>query len=127
MSIELYKGRTVEDTQLVKVYYNLHKHMFSIKDYETGLILAHGNDIYLNNVEFRVSEAGRQRVLETGVKNVHAYAIGNIDLTYTTALYNPTYIYYNPFTTEKFMNGDKPIEYSIRVFLSDKKVFAQVT
>lgn len=41
-----------------------------------GLIVASAEKIQLDDAEFRVSEAGRQRVLRTKRKNVHAGCVG---------------------------------------------------
>lgn len=42
-------------------------------------MIAHAEQLSMRNVELKVSEAGRQRVLSTGRKNVHAGAVGHID------------------------------------------------
>ena len=57
-----------------KVYFNLHKKCLSVQ--YKGLVVAHLDEIALSEVEFKVSEAGRQRVLKTKRKNVHAFLIG---------------------------------------------------
>lgn len=65
----------------VKVYFNLHKHCFSVVSLEKGdsygKVVAHVSEIMLSEVKFKVSEAGRQRVLREKRKNVHAYCVGN--------------------------------------------------
>ena len=58
------------------VYWNLHKLTFSIM--QNQKVVGHSNQLYLNNVEFRVRERGRQKVLKDRVKNVHAFVIGEI-------------------------------------------------
>lgn len=58
----------------VKVYWNLHKKVFSVQ--HKGIVIAHAKDVYLALPSFRVSEAGRQRVLATKRKNVHAFVVG---------------------------------------------------
>jgi hypothetical protein len=45
-----------------KVYYNLHKHCLSIM--LRGKVLEHSTEFFLKDVEFRVSQAGRSRVLK---------------------------------------------------------------
>ena len=65
----------------VRVYYNLHRKLWSIQSYTKGKgwrIVGHASELYLQNVTFRVSEAGRKRVLLQKRKNVHAYAIGTL-------------------------------------------------
>lgn len=69
------------------IYRNLHfqGHIFSIKALE-GLnknrVVGHAPGILLQNVEFIVSETGRQRVLTQKRKNVHAGIVGNIIAVY---------------------------------------------
>jgi hypothetical protein len=57
-----------------KVHRNLHKACWSVR--RKGDKTAHTSRIFLSNVEFRVSQAGRAKVLEKKVRSVHAYAIG---------------------------------------------------
>ena len=56
----------------VFVYYNLHKHKWSVKDVKTGRVIGHHYEVQLYNATFKVSEAGRARVLKEKRKNVHA-------------------------------------------------------
>ena len=56
----------------VFVYYNLHKHKWSVKDVKTGRVIGHYYDVSLYNATFKVSAAGRARVLKEKRKNVHA-------------------------------------------------------
>jgi hypothetical protein len=62
--------------QRVMVYYNLHKHTFSVQ--KSGLILFHADYLKLGNVEFRVRKGGREKVNLEKRKNVHAFVIGDI-------------------------------------------------
>jgi hypothetical protein len=68
----------------VKVYRNLHKKgvVYSIKGRdrktETEKVLGYADDILLQNIEFRVQEGGRLKVLATGEKKVHAFAVGDV-------------------------------------------------
>jgi hypothetical protein len=55
------------------IYWNFHKKVFSVKF--KGRVIAHATHILAEDAEFRVSEAGRQRVLTEGCKNVHAYIV----------------------------------------------------
>ena len=56
----------------VFVYWNLHKNLFSVKNVKTGKVVAHMDQLFIEEAEFKVSEAGRQRVLKERRKNVHA-------------------------------------------------------
>ena len=47
----------------VFVYRNLHKKCYSVKDWKTKKVIAHVDNIFLKDAVFKVSEAGRQRVL----------------------------------------------------------------
>jgi hypothetical protein len=69
-SEEDYKGKRV------MVYYNLHKHTFSVT-YKSKVIL-HADYVKLKNVEFRVREGGKEKVRDEKRKNVHAFVIGTL-------------------------------------------------
>ncbi len=89
----------------VKVYRNLHKKCFSIVDMKTRKVFKHQFNVVLTNVRFRVSEAGRQRVLKEKRKNVHAYIIGDLlEKNYNFPDTAPVEVYYNPYKTNKFIN-----------------------
>ena len=66
----------------VKLYRNLHKKgvVYSIKgrDENRERVLGYADDILLQNVDFRVQEAGRLKVLATGEKHVHAFVVGDV-------------------------------------------------
>ena len=95
--IKQLKGRRVE------VYFNLHKHVFSLRCAKTKLVLAHCNDWFvLQDVKFKVSEAGRQRVLREKKKNVHAYVQGTIGNLHVEASSSHT-VTYNPYRFESFV------------------------
>ena len=60
----------------VMVYYNLHKHTFSIS--RNGRVIAHADFVKLTDVEFRVRQGGREKVLKDKRKNVHSFVIGTL-------------------------------------------------
>jgi len=60
----------------VMVYYNLHKHTFSIT-YNNKVIM-HADYVKLGDVEFRVRKGGKERVRSEKSKNVHAFVIGRL-------------------------------------------------
>ena len=60
----------------VMVYYNLHKHTFSIK--YNNLVVMHADMVKLKNVEFRVRQGGKEKVRVEKSKNVHAFVIGEL-------------------------------------------------
>lgn len=60
----------------VMVYYNLHKHTFSVT-YDSKVIM-HADYVKLGDVEFRVRKGGKERVRSEKSKNVHAFVIGTL-------------------------------------------------
>jgi hypothetical protein len=61
------------------VYFNLHRKVWSIKALEgpnKGRVIAHSSMIEMSDCTFKVSEAGRQRVIRDKRKNVHAGIVG---------------------------------------------------
>jgi hypothetical protein len=60
----------------VMVYYNLHKHTFSIA--HKGLVISHADYVKLKDVEFRVRQGGREKVIKEKRKNVHSFVIGTL-------------------------------------------------
>lgn len=86
------------------IYRNLHKDCFSVK--YKGKVIDHVNYFTGHDVEFRVSDAGRQRVLVTLQRNVHAYVVctsydslvGGLLKTDEMKL-----VYYNPYELDTFV------------------------
>ena len=73
------------------IYFNLHRKCYSVRAEEgsqKGRVIAHATRLSAQEVTPKVSEAGRQRVLAKGRKQVHAYLQGDllaIEGTLTTA------------------------------------------
>jgi hypothetical protein len=63
--------------QKVMVYYNLHKHTFSVQ--KSGIVVLHADFVKLSDVEFRVRKGGLSKVRKEKVKNVHAFVIGILE------------------------------------------------
>jgi len=65
----------------VECYFNLHKHVFSVRALEgpdKGRVILHASNVLLKDVSFVVQKAGREKVLRTGQKNVHAFVRGTL-------------------------------------------------
>ena len=102
------------------VYFNLHRKCFSIKALEgpdKGRVIAHSSGVLLFDCTFKVSEAGRQRVLRERKKNVHAGVVGlwlddEVDGTYDRVLRYGSAITYNPYKYDSFVHlyGEHPIK-----------------
>ena len=94
----------------VRVYYNLHRHTFSVQHRIDGrwLVRGYADEVMLRDATFKVSEAGRQRVISEGRKNVHAFVVGTlVDSLPPT----PVAVTYNPYKYEAFVekNTEAPI------------------
>lgn len=108
------------------VYFNLHTQLFSVKDAETGLVLAHGNGIMLENVTFKVQQSGRERVIREQKKNVHAFVIGYYAGTAKQeGLHAPMKTaYYNPYKQDCFTDKDtgEKLSQANVAYLNNKQV-----
>lgn len=88
--------------QKVKVYFNLHNRLFSVQ--HGGRVVAHLPEVALKNVKFKVSEAGRQRVLREQRKNVHAFVEGEFEHKQTGEHKTlPQGVSYNPYKHSSFV------------------------
>ena len=108
-------------------YFNLHKLCWSVKALEgphKGLVVAHLNRVNLSDITFKVSEAGRQRVLREKRKNVHAGVVGQWDGLYNVL--SPDWnkealgVSYNPYKAPTFVRRDtwEPITSCSKAHLS---------
>jgi hypothetical protein len=113
----------------VFVYRNLHKNCWSIKALEgnnKGRVIYHAQTVTLSNCTFKVSKAGRERVLRDKRKNVHAGVAGelirvNIPLSYMPQM---TAVTYNPYKYESFVrkyNDFMPVHTASWAYMADDK------
>ena len=84
----------------VQVYYNLHKHCYSIR--QSGRVIGHTDSIVLRDARFNVAPAGRDKVRATGVKNVHATVSGYVVDNPKPAI-PEHFVSYNPFKYDQFV------------------------
>ena len=77
----------------VKVYRNLSSKCFSIM--QDGIVKAHSTAVCLEDVDWKVSQKGRNRVIRDGKKNVHAFSIGI--LRDSIRLAKAEQVWYNPY------------------------------
>ena len=76
-----YKGREVRPGDRVRICWNLRTGGWSIMAANGTMrdrVVAHADELQLADVEFRVSQAERQRALQTGQRNAHAFAVGTL-------------------------------------------------
>ena len=103
----------------VFIYRNLHKKCWSVKDWKTKLVIAHLDELILSDCEFKVSEAGRQRVLKEKKKNVHAGVLGYITTDCINCFWQQ--VTYNPHRMESFrLIADNTPVYNSELVLFDK-------
>jgi hypothetical protein len=132
------KGRRAMTTDGLKVfvYFNLHRKLWSIKALEgpmKGRVIDHQRQVYLERCTFKVSEAGRQRVLRERKKNVHAGVVGYLSSTKANHIVPPggfsIPIVYNPYKYDRFMavfffrkdDSVVPVLYAGEVFMYSSK------
>lgn len=113
----------------VKVYFNLHRHLFSVVALEgprKGRVIQHAETIALDDATFKVSEAGRQRVLREKRKNVHAFVVGTLSPIQDSYPGWVNVVTYNPYKYRTFVLRDSktPVLSSPKVWLSKKMVYA---
>jgi len=106
--------------QKVRVYWNLHKDVWSVQSCKTGLVIDHKQHMTLKDAKFVVRKGGQERVRKEGKKNVHAFAVGYIidDKKFIRLCDSWDRVKYNPYTDDYFMhqgfddNQYKPNEWS---------------
>ena len=111
----------------VFVYYNLHRHTWSIKALEgpdKGRVIAHSDTVLLSNAVGKVSQAGRARVLRERRKNVHAGMVGTLVHTGTEGYFPGSQVVYNPYKYTSFVYSDTlaPFERAQYAYLAHKQV-----
>ena len=108
----------------VRVYFNLHKKVFSVQCRKSGRVIAHVNKIFLDDVTYKVRQGGRDKVLKEKRKNVHAFIEGTVTTgkAIKCVLGSTTY---NPYKYDSFVirASEKPIYNANKaiLFVTDKK------
>ncbi len=77
--------------------------------------------VFLKNVKFKVSEAGRQRVIKEKKKNVHAFVEGEQckDTMQACELLN---VFYNPYKYSSFVDENKdPLHFASFALINGNK------
>jgi hypothetical protein len=126
--LELVPGRTIEVGQKVRVYVNLHKQgRFSIVDMKSGLVCAYTSNCLLKDAIFHVSPSGRQKVIDTKTKMVHAWVRG---IYMGSDLKQPEItkeeVRYNPYLNEGFIDQKGiMVTNSNYAYFTNKKVFIE--
>lgn len=126
-----FKGRTIDLKRPVKVYRNLNRKGVWFSVCQGGRVVGHAQGLMLGDVKFHVNEAGRQRVIATGRKNVHAWATGRLTGsgmgTCLDRRPDGAKISYNPKESGEFKWMDHSIKGAMLVMLRAEGVFAYYT
>ncbi len=114
----------------VFVYRNLNRKgvVFSVKDKKSGLVVDRQTDIVLEDCTFKVSQAGRTRVLENRRRNVHA-GIEGIRSTKIMSRDGLVKVTYNPYFLDSFVieQTKQPVSHAEYVIFCEEGVYAKVT
>lgn len=90
----------------VRVYRNLHQDCWSVQ--YKGLVVYHAQTVHLKDVRFVVQQAGYERFLREGVKNVHAFVTGKlVNLDSQGDNNRGTEVVYNPRVSNLFHTVQK--------------------
>ena len=112
----------------VFAYRNLHRQCWSVKALEgpfKGRVIYHADDLTLGWCDFKVSQAGRQRVLREQKKNVHAGVVGYLTECgeiATDGIDLDVPVTYNPYKYDSFVDArcEVPVSSALFVNLNSK-------
>ena len=115
----------------VDIYLNLHKtkkenvKVYSVKNKKTNRVERYlTGGFFIRNASFVVSYSGRERVLKTNSKNVHAFIRGNLDFNLVPT--KESVVYYNPYLYDSFVDfvtKEKITNSSLVYFCEDGKIY----
>ena len=105
----------------VRVYRNLNRKCLSVqhKTDKGWRVWKHVKSIKLKSPSYRVSEAGRQRVIREKRKNVHAYVEGLEIDELPGGVQCTRQISYNPYKSGNFFYVDNPEKMPICTFYAE--------
>lgn len=116
----------------VDVYRNLHKDCMSVRSREKGdygKVIRHTRGLKMSNVDLIVRQKGRQNVIATKRKNVHAFLRGVLRWTYVEPncpLVGMVELTYNPYISNEFYERStgRPVHHARQVIVKENKVYA---
>ena len=119
-----FKNREIDWSQPVVVYRNLNRGGFSIK--QKNLVVAHAEGFFLKDSIFVISDAGRNRAIKEGVRNVHAYALGLLSQTNLNVV-EDCKLRYNPFDlSTPHVNGRPVLGHKFDAYFNEKDMFIKL-
>lgn len=101
-------GRTIDKNTLVGVHWNAHKKIWSIVAFKSrktvGLVLGYASQVTLRDVTTHIDKTKQKKVIDSNVKDRHAFMVGYIeDLVFEDLEKN---IYYKPQCVENFVDAE---------------------
>jgi hypothetical protein len=125
--------KPINPAKKIYVYRNLQKQKLSLM--QSNVVVGHAEAVILTDVEFRVRQSGRERVLRERQKNVHAFTIGLLEQAFETPYAwvlevapifdreNARSVTYNPykFTTFVDQTSEAPVYSGRRVLVTANK------
>lgn len=129
--LEWVDQRRIDVGTKVRVHFHLRKKVFVIVPLEgefKNKTVLYTDNLSLENVEFRVRESGRQRVLRERQKNIHAFAVGRLQNFAKEHSLNQSgaYVNYNPYNNNSFVveGTDIPVKSADSAKLFGKSILA---
>jgi len=103
----------------IRIYFNLHRKLFTVQHMTAKgwRVWKHVDNISLHFPRFKVSEAGRQRVLREKRKNVHAFIEGTLTAPMTVDPDDLKRVSYNPYLCGSFVNASQQLVSSARYLI----------
>lgn len=119
----------IDPSKPVRVFKNLKLGCYSIM--QNGALRASARQIRLSDVEFRVRESGRQRMLREQRRNVHAFVVGHLveyvhpDETRNLDNITGRGVFYNPYRFASFVDceTETPVLKADMVHFDESGVF----
>lgn len=109
----LSKKRPLIKDEKVRIYKNLNNGLISVLSWnnrhnDKARVIAHVEDILLEDCKMIVQPAGNRRAKREKVRNVHAFVEGNVKKQEIQNVIWDGYLYYNPFKHNHFklVKGD---------------------
>tara|TARA_X000000368_G_C23048284_1_gene720142 strand:- start:2815 stop:3204 length:390 start_codon:yes stop_codon:yes gene_type:complete len=117
-----FKNRYINLNKKVYVYRCLNKpgYIYSIKQF--GKVVGHTSNLILSDVNFKIVKSGKEKAIETNVRNVHALINGYItDCNKSNNVIGE--LKYYPFCQENFQCNNKEIKKCNKVTIDNNKLF----
>lgn len=115
----------------VEVYRNRRIRKYSVR--HKGLVVDHDDAVFLKNARFVVQPKGRERTRSTGVRNVHAWVVGervsplDFPVPEFGGRYRQLAVSYDPYKSDRFQTGQgEAVERADWVLLGREGVYALI-